>query len=205
MAPIISMMIVRLAIVVIELVALMVVAIFMMTTLPVAQFTATCCRKMSRFLLFWLLLVLGNLLKIASRLVGCLTLLKESNQLGQVSRHHLVPDHKLKSMRLGLREEDLVTFLLHPGYFHCLMELAILKVAEKLYSMPHELVHWDDSGLLGRTKPENQLVANIWKTGNGLKIILDEFVEVCLITICLVWTLIHNDAGPLGQAYVLKH
>ncbi len=46
-------------------------------------------RNMSRFL-FLRLLVLGNLFKIASRLVGCLTLLKEGNHLELVSRHRLV-------------------------------------------------------------------------------------------------------------------
>ncbi len=66
----------------------MVVTIFMATMLPVAQFTAMHGRKLSCFLLFWLLLVLGNLLKNTSRLIGCLTLLEESDQLERVSRHH---------------------------------------------------------------------------------------------------------------------
>ncbi len=67
MALIVLIMIVRLAIAVIALVASMVIAIFMTTMLLVAQFTAMCYRKLSHFLLFWLLLVLGNLLKNASR------------------------------------------------------------------------------------------------------------------------------------------
>ncbi len=32
----------------------------------------------------------------------------------------------------------------------------------------------------------------------------DAFVEVCLCKICLVWASLHDDAGPLGQAYTLK-
>ncbi len=40
-------------------------------------------KKLKHFLLFWLLLVLGNLLKNASCLASCLTLLKESNHLAQ--------------------------------------------------------------------------------------------------------------------------
>ncbi len=80
-ALIVLMTIVRSAIVAIALVALMVVAIFMTTMLLVAWFTATRSRKLSHFLLFLLLLVLGDLLKNASHLVGCLTLLEESNQL----------------------------------------------------------------------------------------------------------------------------
>ncbi len=59
---------------------------------------------MSRFLLFWLLLVLDNLLENTSRLVGCLTLLKESDQLERVSRHRLVQVRELELMRLGLEE-----------------------------------------------------------------------------------------------------
>jgi hypothetical protein len=70
--------------------------------------------------------------------------------------------------------------------------------------MPHELMHWHESRLLGCTKPENQLVAYVWETGNGLKVILDTLIKVCLHTICIVWALLHNYAGPLGQAYVLK-
>jgi hypothetical protein len=102
---------------------------------------ATCSRKLSHFLLFWLLLVLGNLIENASCLVGCLTLLKESNQLEWVSRHCRVQVCELELMCLGLRKEDLFTLLLHHEYFHCLMEVATLKVAENLYSTLHELMH----------------------------------------------------------------
>jgi hypothetical protein len=70
--------------------------------------------------------------------------------------------------------------------------------------MQHELVDWHESGLLGRTKTANQLVAYIWKTSNSLKVILDALVEVCLCTICLDWASLCNDAGPLGQTYILK-
>ncbi len=204
MALIVLMTIVGSAIVAITSAALMVVAIFMTTMLLVARFTATRGRKLSRFLLFWLLLVLGNLLKNVSRLVGCLTLLKESNQLERVSRHRLVQVCKLELMRLGLHEKDLFTLLLRRGYFHCSMEVAPLEVAEKLYLMLHELVHRHESGLLGRTKPANQLVAFIWKTSNSLEVISDAFVKVCLCTICLLRALLCDDTGPLGQAYILK-
>ncbi len=108
---------------------------------------------MSRLLSFWLLFVLGNLLKNASCIVGRLTLLEESNELEQVSGHHLVHIHELKLMRLGLHKEDLFTLLLHRGNFHHSMEVATLKVAEKLCLMPHELVHWHESRLLGGMKP----------------------------------------------------
>jgi hypothetical protein len=135
------MTIVRLAIVAITLVALMIVSILVAMMLLVAIFTAMRGGKMSRFLFFWLPLILGNLLVNASRFVGCLTLLNESDQLEQVSRHHLVQVGKLELMPLGLHEEDLFILFLCYGYFHRLMEVAILKIAEKLYLMPHELVH----------------------------------------------------------------
>ncbi len=57
---------------------------------------------------------------------------------------------------------------------------------------------------LGHTKPANQLVAYIWEVGNSLEIIPDSLVRVCLCTICIIWALLCNDLGPLGQAYVLK-
>ncbi len=67
-----------------------------------------------------------------------------------------------------------------------------------------ELVHQHECRLLGRTKPANQLVAYVWKPGNGLKVIHDTLAKVCLRTICIVWALLCNDAGPLGQAYTLN-
>ncbi len=83
-------------------------------------------------------------------------------------------------------------------------EVATLEVAEKLYLTPRKLVHWHESGLLGGTEPANQLVAYIRESGDGLKVILDMLVEVSLCTICIVWALLHDDAGPLGQANALK-
>ncbi len=180
------MTIVRSAIVVIAPVALMIVAILVATMLLVAWFTATRGRKLSRFLFLWLLLIFGDLLKNASCSVGCLTLLKESNELERVSGYHLVQVCKLELMLFGLHKEDLFTPLLHRGYFHCLTEVATLKKAEKLYLTPHELVHWHESGLLSSTKPANQLVPYIEEPGNSLKVILDSFVKVCLRTICIV-------------------
>jgi hypothetical protein len=103
-----------------------------------------------------------------------------------------------------MRKEDLFTLLLCRRCIHRSTEVATLKVTEKLYAMPRELVHWHESGLLGRTKPANQLVANIWESGNGLKVILDTLVKVCLCTICIVWASFCNDTGQLGQAYALK-
>jgi hypothetical protein len=65
-------------------------------------------------------------------------------------------------------------------------------------------MHWHESGLLGRTEPANQLVAYVWESGNGLKVIPDTLVEVSLCMICIVWALLRNGAGPLGQAYALN-
>jgi hypothetical protein len=87
--PIVSMTIVGLLIVVVASVALMIVAMFTTAMLMVAQCMAMCNWKLSRFPFLWLL-VLGNLLKNASCLVGCLTLLKEGDHLEWVSRYHLV-------------------------------------------------------------------------------------------------------------------
>ncbi len=142
------MTIVRLVIVMIALVTWMVVAILVATMLLVAQLTAARDGKMSRFLLFWLLLVLGNLLRNASHLVGHLALLKESDELERVSRYRLIQVLEPELMRLGLRKENLFTLLLCHKYFHHLTEVATLKIAEKLYSRLHELVHWHESSFL---------------------------------------------------------
>jgi hypothetical protein len=98
----------------------------------------------------------------------------------------------------------LFTLLLRRGYVHCSTELVTLKVAEKLHSTPHELVHWHESGLFCRMKPANQLVTNVGEPGNGLKVVPDALVKVCLRTICIVRALFCNNAGLLCQAYVLK-
>jgi hypothetical protein len=60
---------------------------------------------MNGFLFFWLLFVLGNLLKNTSRFVGYLTLLKKSNELERVHGHHLVHLRKLKLLALGCAKE----------------------------------------------------------------------------------------------------
>jgi hypothetical protein len=100
---------------------------------------------MSHFLFLQLILILGDPLENASHLVGCLTLLKESDELERVSRYHLVQFHELELMRLRLRDEDLMTLFLCRGYFYHLTEVTTLEVAEQLYSTPHELMQWHES------------------------------------------------------------
>jgi hypothetical protein len=197
MALIILMTIIRSVIVVIALIPSMVVKIFVATVLLVAQFMATSGRNMSRTLFIWLLLVLGNLLKNASRLVGHLTLLKDGNHSERVGRHRLVQVGKIALVCLILHKEDLFTLLLRRGYAHCLMEVVTLEVAEKLHLTPHELVHWHESRPLCHTKPANQLVANVGELGNDLKVVPDALVKVCLLTICITWASFHDNVGPL--------
>ncbi len=133
-------------------------------------------RKMSHFLFFWMLFILGNFLKITSHFVRRLTLLKESDELERVSGHHFVQIPKLELMHLGLCKQNLFTLLLDRGLFHHLTEVATLEIAEELYLTPHELMHWHESRLLCGTKPVDQLVANIGEPGNSLKVIPDAFV-----------------------------
>ncbi len=90
-----------------------------------------CDRKLSCFPFHWLL-VLGNLLKNASCLVGCMTLLKEGNHLERVSRYCLVQVGKLVLVRLRLRKKDLFTLLLRHRYIHCSTKVTALEAAEKL-------------------------------------------------------------------------
>jgi hypothetical protein len=159
---------------------------------------------MSHFLFLWLLLVLGNLIKNTSRLVGRLTLLEEGNHSERVRRHRLVQVSKLVLVRLGLHEEDFFTLLLRCRYVHCSTEVVTLEVAEKLHLTPSELIHWHESGLLGHTKPANQLVANVGEPGNSLKVVPDALTEVCFRMICIIRALLCDNADPLCQAYVLK-
>ncbi len=79
------------------------------------------------------------------------------------------------------------------------MEVATLKIAKTLYLTLHELVHWHESGLLGSTKPVDQLVPYFGEPGNNLEVVPDTLVKVCLHTIlqsaflghCFVMTLVH--------------
>jgi hypothetical protein len=204
MALVVLMTIARLVILAIALVASIIFAVVTTAMLMVARFMATCGGKMSHFLFLWLLLILGNLIKNASHLVDRLTLLKEGNHSEWVGRYRLVQVGKLVLVCLRLRKEDLFTLLLHRGYVHCSTKVLTLEVAEKLHSTPHELVHWHQGGLLGHIKPANQLVANVGEPGNGLKVVPDALVKVCLCLICIVWALFRDNAGPLCQAYLLK-
>jgi hypothetical protein len=112
MALIVSITIIRSAIIA---VASMMVVVVATATLAVACFTTTCGRKMSRFLFLWLLLILGNLIKNASRLAGHLTLLKEGNHSEWIGRYPLVQIAELVLVRLRLHEEDQFTLLLRHG------------------------------------------------------------------------------------------
>jgi hypothetical protein len=150
----------------IALVALIIVAVL-------AQFTDACNGKMSRLLLIWLLLVLGDLLKNASCFVGRL-------------------------MCLGLREEDVFALLLCRGKLHCLTEVATVKIADELYWTPHELMHLHEGGLLGSAKPEDQMVANIGEPCNCLKEIPDAFVKVHCCTVYVSGALLGNNACPFS-------
>ncbi len=130
---------------------------------------------------------------------------QKRDEIDRVIGHHLVQVCKLELMRLGLHKENLFTLLLRRGYFHHSVEVATIKIAEKLYLTLHELVHQHESGLLGSTKPVDQLVAYyIGEPGDGLKVVADTFVEVCLHTVCIIWALLCDDAGSFGQAYILK-
>ncbi len=159
---------------------------------------------MSCFLFLRLLLILDNLIKNASRLAGCLTLLEEGNHSERVGRYHLVQVGELVLVHLRLRKEDLFTLLLRHGYVHHSTEVVTLEVAEKLHSTTHELVHRHESRLFGHTKPANQLVADVGEPSNGLEVVPDALVDGCLCPICIVRALFCNNAGPLCQAYVLK-
>jgi hypothetical protein len=84
------------------------------------------------------------------------------------------------------------------------MEVATIKIADELYLTPHEFMYWHEGGLLGSTKPGDQLVPYIGEPDNCLKVIPDAFVEVCLRTVCVGGASLGNDVCPFGQTYVLK-
>jgi hypothetical protein len=85
------------------------------------------------------------------------------------------------------------------------MDVTTAKVAEKLYSTLHELMHWHEGGLLGSAKPVDQLVmTNIGEPGDCIVVIPDTFIEVCLCTVCFGGALPGDNAHPFGKTYILK-
>ncbi len=94
-------------------------------------------------------------------------------------------------VHLRLCKEDLFTLLLSCGYVHCLTEVVALKVAEKLYSTMHELMHQHESGLLGHTKPANQLAANVEEPAMASRSLDFSFVRSASSGHCFAMTLVH--------------
>ncbi len=99
MASIFLMATVMLLFIVIALVALMVVVV-LATMLPVARITAASDRKMSRLLLFWLLLLL-ELVKDTSCFISSLTLLEKGFEPKRVRGHRFVHFRKFLLMHLA--------------------------------------------------------------------------------------------------------
>ena len=107
-------------------------------------------------------------------------------------------------MRLWLGEKDLFCFLLRCGQLHPSTEESAVKVAEELHSTPHELMHKHELGLLGNTKPTNQLVANVQEPGNCLEVIPDVIVRIFFYQVHFVGASLAHNVGPLGETDVFK-
>jgi hypothetical protein len=84
------------------------------------------------------------------------------------------------------------------------MEVATLEIAEELYSTPHELVHWHEGGLLGCTKPVDQLVANVGEPHECLEIISLAFDEVFERLALIIQATCRDDVQPFDQADLLE-
>ena len=68
----------------------------------------------------------------------------------------------------------------------------------------HVLMNWHQSGLLGGTKPMNQLVTNVLEPCNGLKAIPLALNKVIFCSIvCLLAAICYND-GSLHETYALE-
>ncbi len=152
-ALIVLMATVMLLSVAIVLVASMVVMFFGMM-LPVAWVTAASNKKMSRLLLFWLLLLL-ELVKDAGCFIGSLTLLEKGYEPKRVHGHHFVCFCKLVMMFLGLCKKELFALLLRCGQLHCLTGITTVDVAKELHLTPHKFMHRHERGFLGSAKLTN--------------------------------------------------
>jgi hypothetical protein len=68
---------------------------------------------------------------------------------------------ELVLMRLELHKKDLFALLLRCWQLHCLMEVAIVKVAEQLCPTLHEFMYQHECSLLCNAMPTNQLVTYV--------------------------------------------
>jgi hypothetical protein len=65
-------------------------------------------------------------------------------------------------------------------------------------------MHHHERGLLGNAKPTNQLVANIWESGNCLEVVPDALVEVFLCEVHIVRALFTHNIGPLHETNIIE-
>ncbi len=84
------------------------------------------------------------------------------------------------------------------------MEVTPIEEAEELHSLLHKLMNWHECGLLGNTKPADQLVANVWKPGNCLKVVRNALVIVLLHEARIIGALFTHNVGPLRETNVLE-
>jgi hypothetical protein len=158
---IILMAIVRSLVIAIGLVTLMII-VLLAKMLPVAQIMAVHDGWWAIFFFFGCFLSLGIFSRMPVALSAAWHCSKKGNKPKRVHGHCFVCLCKLKVMCLWLHKEDLFALLLRHGQLHHSTDVATtVKVAEKLYLTPHELMHWYEGGLLSSAKPANQLVANI--------------------------------------------
>ena len=115
----------------------------------------------ARFLGGLLGFLLLELVEHAICLISILTLFEEADECDVVVGQHFMRLRILLLMLPRHQKEDLLDLLRLCGQLHGRMKEPLLMVAHELHSSSHVVMHRHEYGLLSRTKPVDQLVADV--------------------------------------------
>ena len=119
----------------------------------------------ARFLGGLLGFLLLELIEYAVCSIGVLALLEEADESDVIVGQSFVRLRVLLLMLLRHRKKDLFDLLRLRGQLHRRTKEPFLEVAHELHSSSHVIMHRHECGLSSRTKPADQLVADVREPG----------------------------------------
>ena len=163
-----------------------------------AQFLGAC------FLGGLLGFLLLELIEYAVRSIGVLALLEEADERDVVVGQSFMRFRILLLMLPRHRKKDLFDLLRLRGQLHRRTKEPFLEVAHELHSSPHVIMHRHECGLSSRTKPADQLVADVREPGERFEIVSLALNEALVRLARVVRASRGHDVQPFGQADLLE-
>ena len=158
----------------------------------------------ARFLGGLLGFLLLELIKYAVCSIGVLALLEEANEDDVIVGQSFMRLRILLLMLPRHREEDLLDLLGLRGQLHRCTKEPFFEVPHELHSASHVVMHRHERGLSSRTKPADQLVADVRKPGECFEIVSLALDEVFVRFARVVRASRGNDVQPFGQTDLLE-